>query len=148
MRGFGWLKSLFATKPQPTPRSASVKCVCCEGWSHSYTAYEMEKSAADYQEGTDFMHWTCGRCSAVSEWFMGAPVALFTRMVVYGTTLSQLRMEVEDLQAEYNLLLLTDPVKYANDKPDWDKVDDLDYNALLVLKRMKRRTIDQLKTIE
>jgi hypothetical protein len=108
----------------------------------------MEKSAADYQEGTDFMHWTCGRCGAVSEWFMGAPVALFTRMVVYGTTLSQLRMEVEDLQAEYNLLLLTDPVKYANDKPDWDKVDDLDYNALLVLKRMKRRTIDQLKTTE
>ena len=147
MRGFGWLKSLFATKPQPTPRSASVKCICCEGWSHTYTAYEMEKSAADYQEGSDFMHWTCGRCGAVAEWFMGAPVALFTRMVKYGTTYDQLKMEVEDLQAEFNLLLLTDPVKFAGEKPDWDKFDDLDYNALLVLKRMKRNLVDNLKKL-
>lgn len=148
MKGFGWLKSLFATEPQPTPRSASVKCVCCDGWSHTYTAYEMEKSAADYQEGTDFMHWTCGRCSAVSEWYMGAPVALFTRMLVYGTTHDQLKLEVEDLQAEYNLLLLEDPKKYAAEKPMWDTCDDLDYNALLVLKRMIRRNIDTLKAIE
>ena len=114
-----------------------------------YSKCELGKSAAVYQEGTEFMQWTCGRCLAVSEWFMGAPVALFTRMIVYGTTHAQLQLEVEDLQSTYNLLLLENPTGTSDEHyPVWHDYTNDNYTHLQAMRKVLQHNIHSLKIAE
>lgn len=145
MIGFGWLKKLFETKPQPAPRPASVMCHCCEGWSHTYSANEMEKCASDFHTSGSFFYWTCGRCNTVSEWLSG-PAMIFIRMVSYGTTALQLLSKAEDLEAEYNLLLLEVPEE-LRPKPIWTNYANLDYTGRQEAIALLEKEIIKLKLL-
>ena len=142
---FQWLKNLFRRAETNTPRAASIKCVCCEGWTHQFNRTEIEASRYEHKDDTELAHFTCGRCNAVSEWYTGAPIAIFVGMLTYGTTLAQLRLQAEDMQAEYNLLLLKIPEIKNTPAAQWATFDDMTYHDLLICTKMLRRNIDTLK---
>lgn len=76
--------------------SQHLLCPYCNTKFANQTEFEQEH--ATFEEGTDALAWnyTCGHCSTVSQWFVGAAVPVLMGVRSYGVPLAQLRFDIQE----------------------------------------------------
>lgn len=144
MNLFAWFKRRADPLVAASPRSASVKCCGCDGWSHEYTAEEVRKSAYIQTEDHTSL-WFCGRCDTVSEWHTSAPVLLFLRSLLHVKGYTEILNDTNDLLALHNSLIFNNVLALIAYDPIWTSFDQLRCRELMQKHAELGKTVEQMK---